>query len=354
MSEEHDRDRMTRAMGWTSRSLGTARTTTPRVLTRIGGAGGRAAKGLGGVGGRAAKGLGGVGGRAAKGLSGVGGRAAIRGGGARDRAARLAVPLWGMRKLLRAAVQAPRRGSGRPIGMRVAGDLMSRGRSMAGRTGWSRRRIAAVTGAAATMAYAYKRFRSRRRSESMGERHPTPSGEGVGEHRGGTETHAAITVRRPRGEVYRFWRDFENFPRFMAHVESVEATDGRTHWKVRGPAKTAVEWDAEITADRPDELIAWCSIGGTSVPNSGFVRFADAPGGRGTEVRVSLTYDVPGGKAGLVVARLLGEHPRQQVHDDLRRFKQVMETGEVVRSEGSPEGTRAFRQARQRPAQPVG
>ncbi|MGS2641315.1 SRPBCC family protein [Streptosporangium sp. LJ11] len=164
---------------------------------------------------------------------------------------------------------------------------------------------------------------------------------------------AAITINRPRPEVYRYWHDFENLPRFMTHLDSVETTgDGHSHWKARGPLKP-VEWDAEIVEDRSDELIAWRSLPGALVGNSGSVRFADAPGGRGTEVRVNLAYDPPGGRAGLAFARILGEHPEQQVRDDLRRFKQVLETGEVVRSEGSPEGTRALRQAMQRPAQPV-
>ncbi|MFF3437225.1 SRPBCC family protein [Streptosporangium sp. NPDC002721] len=172
-------------------------------------------------------------------------------------------------------------------------------------------------------------------------------------HGGPLSLHAAVTINLPRQQVYRYWHDFENLPRFMTHLESVETTgDGRSHWKARGPLKP-VEWDAEIAEDRPGELIAWRSLPGALVGNSGSVRFRDAPGGRGTEVRVNLAYDPPGGKAGMAFARLLGEHPEQQVRDDLRRFKQVLETGEVVRSEGSPEGTRALRQAMQRPAQPV-
>ncbi|AWS48393.1 cyclase [Streptosporangium sp. 'caverna'] len=171
------------------------------------------------------------------------------------------------------------------------------------------------------------------------------------------DLHAAITINRPREEVYRYWRDVENLPRFMTHLESVETTgDGRSHWKAKGPLKRTVEWEAEIVEDNPGELISWRSLKGALVGNRGFVHFSDAPGGRGTEVRVKLIYDLPGGKvgtAGMALARLLGEHPEQQVRDDLRRFKQVMETGEVVRSEGSPEGTLTSRQVRQRPAQPA-
>ncbi|WP_405587615.1 SRPBCC family protein [Streptomyces sp. NBC_01190] len=174
------------------------------------------------------------------------------------------------------------------------------------------------------------------------------------DRRGTMSLYASITIDRPRAEVYRYWHDLANLPRFMAHLESVE-TEGatRSHWKARGPAGRTIGWDAEITEDRTNSVIAWQSKGPTPVGNTGSVRFSDAPGDRGTEVRVELSYDPPAGSAGTAVAKLLGEHPEQQVRDDLRRFKQVMETGEVVRSDASPEGTRAFRQARQRPAQPL-
>jgi uncharacterized membrane protein len=127
----------------------------------------------------------------------------------------------------------------------------------------------------------------------------------------------------------------------------------RSHWTARGPVGKAIEWDARIVDDRPGSLIVWRSSDGATVRNSGSVRFADAPGGRGTEVHVELRFDPPGGVVGAAFARLLGEHPDQQIRDDLRRFKQVLETGEVVRSEGSPEGVHGIRQLRQRPAQPV-
>jgi uncharacterized membrane protein len=114
-----------------------------------------------------------------------------------------------------------------------------------------------------------------------------------------------------------------------------------------------VEWDAEITHDEPGRLIEWRSREGARVPNSGSVRFAEAPGGRGTEVRVEIDYQPPGGRLGRTVAMLFGEEPQQQVRDDLRRFKQVLEAGEVVRSEGSPEGTETRRLIAQRPARPL-
>ena len=146
-----------------------------------------------------------------------------------------------------------------------------------------------------------------------------------------------ITINRPIDEVYTFWRDFENLPRFMYHLEIVETTrSNRSHWVAKAPAGKSVEWDAEVTEDRPGELIAWRSVGNDNdVRNSGTVRFRKAPGGRGTEVHVDLDYDPPGGKAGGLVAKLFGEEPNIQIGDDLHRLKQVMETGEVLRSHGA-------------------
>jgi uncharacterized membrane protein len=146
----------------------------------------------------------------------------------------------------------------------------------------------------------------------------------------------AVTVQRPRSEVYRFWRDFSNLPRFMDHLESVDVLDDRrSHWKAKAPAGSNVEWDAEIVDERENELITWRSLQNADVANRGSVRFADAPGNRGTEVHVALEYEPPGGKLGAIVAKLFGEEPGQQVADDLRRFKQVMEVGEVVQSDAS-------------------
>jgi uncharacterized membrane protein len=172
------------------------------------------------------------------------------------------------------------------------------------------------------------------------------------------ELTAATTVRRAPDEVYAYWRRLENLATFMAHVEAVHALDAgpdatRSHWRVRGPLGTTVEWDAEIVRDVPGEFLAWRSLEGADVDNSGSVRFVPAPGDRGTEVHVQLRYDAPGGKIGAAIARLFGEDPRQQLDDDLRRFKQVMETGEVVLSDGAPLGKRARGEFPQRPAQPV-
>jgi uncharacterized membrane protein len=165
---------------------------------------------------------------------------------------------------------------------------------------------------------------------------------------------ASTTVRRSPDELYAFWHNFTNLPRFMAHLEEVEAQpDGRSHWRATGPGGMKVDWDAEVVADRPGELISWRTLPGAEVVHTGIVAFVPAPGDRGTEVHVDIEYAPPAGKAGSIIGKLFGEEPELQVRDDLRRFKQVMETGEVVRSEGSPEGTLARRLLNQRPAQPL-
>jgi len=160
-----------------------------------------------------------------------------------------------------------------------------------------------------------------------------------------------LVINRPARELYDHWRDFENLPAFMHHLESVRVTgEGRSHWVAKAPAGMSVAWDAEITEDRPGERIAWRSLPGADVENSGAVSFEEAVGGRGTIVRVELNYSPPGGPLGKWAARLFGEEPEQQALSDLRRFKQLMETGEVVLSDGSLEGTGV---TEQRPAQPA-
>jgi uncharacterized membrane protein len=145
-----------------------------------------------------------------------------------------------------------------------------------------------------------------------------------------------IIVNRSPEEVYRFWHDFANLPTFMKHLESVEITgDNRSHWKATGPGDKPVEWDAEIVDDQPNARIAWRSLEGSDIDNSGSVQFERAPGGRGTLVRVELQYSPPGGVISATLAKLFGEEPGQQVDDDLRAFKQVLETGEVAKSDAS-------------------
>lgn len=149
-------------------------------------------------------------------------------------------------------------------------------------------------------------------------------------------TTKTIVVNRSPDEVYQFWLNFENFPRFMTSLESVrDLGAGRSHWKAVGPAGQTFEWDAELVENRPNELIRWRSLPGADVDNEGSARFERAPGGRGTLVRVNLRYDPPGGAAGSLAAMLFGAEPGQEVREELRRFKQVLEIGEVVRSDAS-------------------
>lgn len=168
---------------------------------------------------------------------------------------------------------------------------------------------------------------------------------------GGIHAQASCIVNRAPDEVYRFWRNFENLPRFMKHLESVQDLgDARSHWVAKGPAGSTVEWDATIIADVPGEVITWRSLDGADVDNAGAVRFVAAPGDRGTIVRVNIQYQPPAGVIGATVAKLFGEEPEQQLDDDLRRFKQVLEVGEVVVSDATLMGTGYFDQRPARPA----
>ena len=145
------------------------------------------------------------------------------------------------------------------------------------------------------------------------------------------DARTAITINAPAEDLYRRWRDFEHLPTFMDHLKSVTTTgEGRSHWVAKAPAGTSVEWDAEIVEDVPDRRIAWRSLEGSTVENSGFVRFEPAPGDQGTEVYIEIDYRPPGGALGTVVAKLFGEEPNRQIGDDLRRFKQIVETGEIA------------------------
>jgi uncharacterized membrane protein len=148
-----------------------------------------------------------------------------------------------------------------------------------------------------------------------------------------------VTVKRPPEVLYAFWRDPANLPRVIEFVEGVEmVSDTRAHWRVRGPAGTSIEWEAEIINDLPNELLAWKSIGAAPIPNAGSIHFRRAPNGRGTEVRLVLEYDPPAGHLGAWVAKLIKENPDAQLREALRRFKQLEETGEVLVTEGQTSG----------------
>ena len=143
----------------------------------------------------------------------------------------------------------------------------------------------------------------------------------------------AITIYRPVSEVYSYWRSLENLPRFMEHLEEVHVVDRfHSHWVARGPLGVLVEWDAEVINDIPPTLLSWKSVGNSEVVSAGSVRFKPS-GEHATQVRVKLQYDPPAGKLGATVAWLFGEDPQQQIAEDLRRFKQLLETGEVSTSE---------------------
>jgi uncharacterized membrane protein len=305
-------DKLTRLLGWTSAGLG-----APLLLTPAG-----SAKALGIEGGSRQ-------------------RAVLAGVGARELAA--AAGLLGQRSPLW-------------LWSRVAGDLMDlallgsaldsprppRGlKTISGRTGGSGRSRTAAATAAVALITAVDLYAAASRSRRSG-------------RESAVSLTAAVTVTVPRQEAYGRWRQFDGLPAFMAHLDNVTVTGPRTsHWRATAPFGRTVEWDAEITDDVPGERIAWRSLDDSQVRTEGGVQFKPAPDERDTEVHVTLRYAVPGGKHGQALARYFGEDPRQQLDDDLRRFKQVLETGEVVRSEGAPGGKRARQEFPQHPARPL-
>jgi uncharacterized membrane protein len=148
----------------------------------------------------------------------------------------------------------------------------------------------------------------------------------------------ALTINKSAAELYEFWRNFENLPIFMRHLESVTKTDETfSHWKAKAPLGQTVEWDAEVTSDIPNQRIGWKSREGAFIPNSGVVEFLPTAN-RGTEIKVTMIYEAPGGKLGEWIAWALGEEPSIQIAEDLRRFKSLMETGLIMKVEGQPSG----------------
>lgn len=264
------------------------------------------------------------------------------------------VTVVGVRELVHAAGLLTSRRKGVWAWTRVAGDAMdltALGVALTHRGGRRRRRLAAVTGAVAGIT-ALDLLTAVRATRAD---HTGSARAARGAHKGDSvELTAATTIRKPAPDVFAFWRDLENLPSFMAHLEQVRATGDRTsHWTASAPFGQDVEWDAEITDETPGERIAWRSTGKATVPNAGTVWFAPAPDGESTEVHVVLAYEIPGGAVGKAVAKYFGEEPHQQLDDDLRRLKQVLETGEIVRSDGAPWGKQARREFPQRPAQPL-
>jgi uncharacterized membrane protein len=241
---------------------------------------------------------------------------------------------FGAREILSGVGILSQRGPSRPLAAwlwsRVCGDAMDLaflGAALAsGRS--NRRKVAAATAAVAGVT-ALDVLCARKLSRLAGEITSV----------GAIHVVKSITINRPVEELYSFWRNFQNLPRFMKHLVSVQVSgDKRSRWVAKGPAGSTVEWDAEIFEDRPNELIAWRSLEGSDVDSAGTVRFERGPGGRGTVVRVNLQYRPPAGLIGRRVSELFGEGPEWQIKDDLRRFKQVMEAGEVITTEGQPAG----------------
>jgi len=147
----------------------------------------------------------------------------------------------------------------------------------------------------------------------------------------GVNVLESVTIEQPIELLYRFWRNLENLPQFMRHLVSVEkVTDTISHWVARGPAGSLVEWDAEIFNEIPNKLIAWRSLEGSDVVSAGSVNFNPQPGGRGTRVTVHLQYSPPGGKVGAAIAKLFGADAETEIREDLRRFKELVETGDVA------------------------
>lgn len=152
----------------------------------------------------------------------------------------------------------------------------------------------------------------------------------------------SFTVNKPIGEVYNFWRNFENLPRFMRHLRSVHTTGEKTsHWETHTPPRMSIGWDTEITDERGDDYILWRSLPGSAIEHRGSIQFRTAPFAGGTEIVVSLDYRPPAGRVGASFARLFGANPEQHVREDLRRFKQLIEAGEIPTTEGQPSGRRS-------------
>jgi len=235
----------------------------------------------------------------------------------------------------------------RPAGWmwsRVAGDavdLALLGAAM-GAPHANRRRIAAATGLIAGIT-ALDYWCGDRLSRSAG----AVRRDGV-DDQGAMHVRRSITINRSPEDLYRFWRDFQNLPQVMKHLESVQVLDShRSHWVAKGPAGAKVEWDAEVIDDRPNDTISWRSLDGSTIDHSGAVHFRRAPNNEGTVVSIEMQYRVPGGRAGRTLAQLFGAAPEQRIKEDLRPFKQLMETGEIATTRGQSSGrARALRGAR--------
>jgi uncharacterized membrane protein len=198
--------------------------------------------------------------------------------------------------------------------------------------GFSRRSVPGVAlAAAAASPFAYRSLVGKWPFENGDTRTALSGGRGI-------HVREAVRMERPVSEVYAFWRNLENLPRVLSHLEQVtELGGGNSHWVARGPADLSVEWDAEIINEVDNKVIAWRSLPHSDVVTAGAVNFKPVRGGSATEISVHLQYDPPAGRAGAFLARMFGREPSQTIREDLRRLKQVLETGEIPRtSTGEP------------------
>ena len=156
-----------------------------------------------------------------------------------------------------------------------------------------------------------------------------------------TEVVKSVTINKSAEELYNFWRNFENLPKFMNHLESVKVLDDKkSEWTAKAPLGYEAHWGAMITEDKKNEKIAWRSVENSQIPNSGKVEFLPTVD-RGTVVKVTVRYEPPAGKLGALAAYFLTEEPDTQIAEDLRRFKSLMETGLIMHIEGQPSGREA-------------
>ena len=167
---------------------------------------------------------------------------------------------------------------------------------------------------------------------------PKPKSLAAKQATAGNQVTHAVTINKSAAELYQFWRHYPNLAKFMTHIIKVEGTGSKTHWVAQGPLGLKVEWDAETTKDVVNREIAWRSVEGGDVDSVGSVEFTEQPGGRGTIVKVTLSYSPPGGRVGAMLAKVFGESPEQQIRADLRQLKQLMETGEIPTVAGQPSG----------------
>ncbi len=273
-------DRVATGLGWFSIGLGLAELLAPRTMSRI------------------------VGSRDHAGL--------FRGYGLREIGAGVG--------LLTMSQRAPwlwARVAGDAVDLVSLGRVANSGRKHSGRAWYSIAAVAGVTALDIAAAQVHTRRTTWKRAE------------------------ANMMVDRSPEECYRFWRNFENLPRFMPYLESVRTTGDRTsHWVACGPGGARIEWDAEIQNDLPNQRIAWRSLPTSMFCNAGSVDFERAPGDRGTIIRVQMDYGQPFRTLGSA-AKLIGKDPEQMIRKELRRFKQVIETGQVITTEGQPAGRRS-------------